>query len=63
VEECVIMGCKLTNKALGLGDIILKGDAGLVVRAINDKNPKWCHCGQILEDIKGILVGFRCHED
>ena len=48
---------------LGLQDTILKGDAGLVVRAINDKNPKWCHRGQILEDIKRISVGFRRHED
>jgi ribonuclease HI len=47
---------------LGLQDIILEGDAELVVRDINDKNPKWCRYGQILGDIKGILVGFRRYE-
>jgi ribonuclease HI len=35
-------------RELGLQDIILEGDAEIVVRAINDKNSKWCRYGQIL---------------
>jgi hypothetical protein len=45
-----------------LQEIILVGDAESVVRAINDINSKWCRHGQILEDIQGILAGFKCHE-
>jgi ribonuclease HI/exonuclease III len=47
------------SRDLGIQDIVLEGDALLVVKAIKDSGPQWNLYGHIVEDIRAVLNNLR----
>lgn len=47
---------------LRLQEVIFKGDVELVVKAVNKKSHLLCRYGQIVEDMKNSLAGFRSQQ-
>jgi ribonuclease HI len=44
---------------LGFHQVILEGDALLVVQALNTGGTNWCRYGHLLDEAKGILNSFQ----